>query len=511
MPPEREVSRVQRGAEGALRAASVDGFARTLVQTMRTEADTRTNRIVKHAVLGTVVSTTPVRIQAETHFADGMMFEENDLLFMSGAAVVKGEKVLLVRTVTDTIVVIPVGGTGTVGADGPDAPTDTDEDPPGDGGTTTPISLPNVAGPAGKLVLQKALSYVGTKESPLGSNRGTQVDAWQSQWGMSGQPWCGIFADQMYREAGIDDSGFGHPAVPEIWRRAKAANRLSSTPVPGCFALYGDFTSTGTMTAGHHVTLYIEGPLHNARTVGGNEGGGAVVDQRRNLTPIAGSGAGRCWIFAVPAALESELPEDAPLGTGAPSGNYGRRDGGATMPPITQRRIAFPTTRVTQTAAYSLAHYGESDYVLNPQAVVVHHSAGATLNSRWSTYNGLAADPTYTETPNLSVHFLVDTEGRVYQLMELNVRARHTEGMNHVALGVEFIGANAAAVLANAPQISSGLRLIRWLQSRFNITTGNVIGHAENLDSDLHEDLIYPTATGTDFITSEANQVRAEL
>lgn len=58
--------------------------------------------------------------------------------------------------------------------------------------------------------LDKAKSYVGTSESPPGSNRGRLVDRW-NKWatedrfpkdgGISGFPWCASFVCGMFREA----------------------------------------------------------------------------------------------------------------------------------------------------------------------------------------------------------------------------------------------------------------------------------------------------------------------
>lgn len=50
-----------------------------------------------------------------------------------------------------------------------------------------------------KPVMEKALSFVGTVESPLGSNRGPQIDQWNKAASIpAGSPWCAAFATGMY-------------------------------------------------------------------------------------------------------------------------------------------------------------------------------------------------------------------------------------------------------------------------------------------------------------------------
>jgi beta-N-acetylhexosaminidase len=47
-----------------------------------------------------------------------------------------------------------------------------------------------------------------------------------------------------------------------------------------------------------------------------------------------------------------------------------------------------------------------------------------------------------------------------------------------------------AQVLGDARQMRASLRLTRWLQAKFGITTRNVIGHAESLSSPYHRERV---------------------
>lgn len=317
------------GAQGSRRQASTDGLARALVHTMRSEADIRAQRLSKPSTIGTVISASPLRIQTEMQFYDGIELTEKDLLFLSGTVLEDGETVLLIRTITDQIVCMPIAAPGLSATGGPEAGTDTIVTPPGTPGAYPLVPTPSPVGGGGDLVIAKALTYAGQVTENLGANKGTQINAWSADWGWAsgGQPWCGVFVAAMYKEAGVDDGGLAHPSVLEIWRRAHLANRLAAIPVKGCMCLYGEFDATGKMVDGSHghVTLYIDGPVQNAHTIGGNESNG-VVDGHHNLTPLAGSRVGMCWAFAVPESLTVAAVDavDAPTGTGAPDGTYTR-------------------------------------------------------------------------------------------------------------------------------------------------------------------------------------------
>ena len=57
--------------------------------------------------------------------------------------------------------------------------------------------------------------------------------------------------------------------------------------------------------------------------------------------------------------------------------------------------------------------------------------------------------------------------------------------MNWTAIGIEHVGTSDRMVLGNHAQMRSSLRLTLWLMQRYDINVGNVIGHAETLESPL--------------------------
>lgn len=186
----------------------------------------------------------------------------------------------------------------------------------------------------------------------------------------------------------------------------------------------------------------------------------------------------RVLVFVL--ALAVLLP-DVPASAGDPP------DPGAIKPEIEWKKIPFGAKRKRQMAAYSRRHYGERTYELtDPKVVVQHYTAGTSFDSAW---NHFAANGTHLgEKPGVCAHFLIDTDGTVYQLVNLAIRCRHAIGMNWTAIGIEHVGTNARGILDNRRMMRASLRLTAWLMLRSGIDVGNVIGHAEILQSRYHRE-----------------------
>ncbi len=165
-------------------------------------------------------------------------------------------------------------------------------------------------------------------------------------------------------------------------------------------------------------------------------------------------------------------------------------------PPVRASPIPFGPERLTQTEAYSLRHYGDSSWHLAPRAIVLHYTCGPSFRSAW--YHFARNRPHNGEAPGVCAHYVVERDGTVHELVSPTVRCRHTTGLNHVAIGVEFVqpclhaGARAAEaqLLGRAPQMASGVRLVRSLQQRFGIARDAVLGHAMANRSPLFRDLL---------------------
>jgi hypothetical protein len=81
-----------------------------------------------------------------------------------------------------------------------------------------------------------AARYVGVRENPMGSNRGPLIDKWERYWSMIGQPWCGMFASAVLREAGVTD--VSHPATAIICSKGREKGWVTNRPVPGALIVW---------------------------------------------------------------------------------------------------------------------------------------------------------------------------------------------------------------------------------------------------------------------------------
>jgi N-acetylmuramoyl-L-alanine amidase-like protein len=177
-------------------------------------------------------------------------------------------------------------------------------------------------------------------------------------------------------------------------------------------------------------------------------------------------------------------------------------------PHIVWKPIPFGATRVAETAAYSQRHYGVRTAVLKPRAIVEHVTATSTFASAFNTFSADVPDAELHELPGTCAHFVVDRDGTIYQLVRLNLRCRHTVGLNWAAIGIEHVGLSDAQVLGDAAQMRSSLGLTLWLMARYRIPLANVIGHNESVTSPLHQELYAPWRCQTHADWSHADMTR---
>jgi N-acetyl-anhydromuramyl-L-alanine amidase AmpD len=170
----------------------------------------------------------------------------------------------------------------------------------------------------------------------------------------------------------------------------------------------------------------------------------------------------------------------------------------AAMPPIVHDPITFGDKRVAETRAYAVRHYGlHRARLIAPKVIVEHMTAGPTYASAFNTFAADAPDVELHELPGVCSHFIVDTAGRIHQLVSLKWICRHTVGLNYTAIGIEHVGTSEAGVLSNKRMIRASLRLTEWLQAKYGIGDANVIGHAESLSSPYHRERVARLKTQT--------------
>jgi N-acetylmuramoyl-L-alanine amidase len=160
-------------------------------------------------------------------------------------------------------------------------------------------------------------------------------------------------------------------------------------------------------------------------------------------------------------------------------------------PHIVRHLIPFGPKRKREMARYSQRHYGERAWRLKRPRVIVEH--WAETGSAAAVYNTFAPDhpdPELHELPNVCAHFVISGSGRIYQLVSLRIRCRHTVGLNWTAIGIEHTGFSDREVLGNRRQMRASLRLTRFLRCRFQVKLRNVIGHAQSLSSPYHRERV---------------------
>jgi hypothetical protein len=163
----------------------------------------------------------------------------------------------------------------------------------------------------------------------------------------------------------------------------------------------------------------------------------------------------------------------------------------AIRPQIAQWPIPFGPKRKRQMAAYSERHYGERTWRLrHPRVIVEHVAVAPTAAAVHDTFAPDVPDPELHELPNVCAHFVVSSSGRIFQLVNLRTRCRHTVGLNWTAIGIEHAGFSDSDVLGDPAQLHASLELTRYLRCRFGIRLHDVIGHSESLSSPYHRERV---------------------
>lgn len=152
--------------------------------------------------------------------------------------------------------------------------------------------------------------------------------------------------------------------------------------------------------------------------------------------------------------------------------------------------IPFSDDRTRAMLEYRRTHEDPraTDLSIRPRVIVVHHTAIATLPASLHAFERpfLGKDRPHLAKQgavNVSAHFLVARDGRIHRLMPETQMARHTIGLNHLAIGIENVGGTKETPLTPA-QLEANIALIRWLSARHDIT--HLIGHHEYRRMESH-------------------------
>jgi N-acetylmuramoyl-L-alanine amidase len=108
----------------------------------------------------------------------------------------------------------------------------------------------------------------------------------------------------------------------------------------------------------------------------------------------------------------------------------------APRPHIVWKPIPYGPKRKAEMAAYAEKHYGINSWHLRPKVIVEHYTASNSFSAAWNTFAANTPDPELHQLPGDCAHFIIDRNGRIYQLVRLDVMCRHTVGLNYVAIGI---------------------------------------------------------------------------
>lgn len=105
---------------------------------------------------------------------------------------------------------------------------------------------------------------------------------------------------------------------------------------------------------------------------------------------------------------------------------------------IISKPIDYSRERINLSLDYLKIHYNmvQNSPTISPKIIVLHYTAGGTVETNYKYFNRTHLESARNtlkkqSTLNVSSQFIVDRDGTVYQLMEPNLFARHTIGLNY--------------------------------------------------------------------------------
>ena len=139
---------------------------------------------------------------------------------------------------------------------------------------------------------------------------------------------------------------------------------------------------------------------------------------------------------------------------------------------IVQKPIQFSDHRKTLTLEYIQQHYGLTPKTIeiSPKIIVVHYTAIPTLQGSFEAFNGESLPSSRSdisgkkESANVSVAYLVDKDGTIYQLMPDNWMGRHVIGLNYSSIGIENVGTLGTLT---PKQLQANISLINYLKHKY--------------------------------------------
>ena len=149
---------------------------------------------------------------------------------------------------------------------------------------------------------------------------------------------------------------------------------------------------------------------------------------------------------------------------------------------IIPKPIDYSPERIKLSLDYLKEHYNidEKTPKITPKIIVLHYTSGGTVDTNFKYFSHLLlenARPALKTKSllNVSSHFIIDRDGSIYQLIDPELFARHTIGLNYCAIGIENIGSKSQPLTEN--QVEANAELIKYLTKKYPIEY--LIGHSE--------------------------------
>ncbi len=153
------------------------------------------------------------------------------------------------------------------------------------------------------------------------------------------------------------------------------------------------------------------------------------------------------------------------------------------LPGVVMRPIVFDEQRRQLSLEYLANRYGieQKEPTIVPKVVVVHWTVIPTADATFDAFDpavlpGARQEISSASALNVSSQYLVDRDGAIYQLLPEQTMARHTIGLNHVAIGIENVGNGTDLPLTDA-QLASNVAIVRYISAKYDLEY--LIGHYE--------------------------------
>lgn len=148
---------------------------------------------------------------------------------------------------------------------------------------------------------------------------------------------------------------------------------------------------------------------------------------------------------------------------------------------IYDRPISFSEKRIRLTKIYIERHYGldEKYFIIHPKIIVLHWTGLPTLKKSFAAFSReyvVMGGKVYDDKLNVSAHFLVDRNGKIFRLMPETWMAKHVIGLSPFAIGIENVGGSRGYDDLTKEQVLANSWLVRHLVKKYP-SIEYLIGH----------------------------------